>query len=97
MISFASVSAARDLFRADRVGREIDGAALIAHVERDGGEVVELLERGRQDVLARVLLHVIATALGVDRCHSNTVARLEAVRASTTSAALRLSPRPLLR
>ena len=45
---------------------EIDGAALIAHVERDGREVVELLEGRREHMLAGVLLHVIATAVGVD-------------------------------
>ena len=67
MISLASFSTAANCLGGNRVGREIDGAALVAHVERHSREIVELLERRRQYVLPGVLLHVVAAALGVDR------------------------------
>ncbi len=67
MISLASRSAARNCCGLIDISGEIDGAALVAHVKRDGREVVELLEGGRQHVLAGVLLHVVATALDIDR------------------------------
>ncbi len=67
MTSFASFSAASSCFALIALGREIDGATLFSHVERNRGEVVKLLERRREHMLARVLLHVIAASLAVDR------------------------------
>ncbi len=65
----------RDLRGRERVGREIDGATLIAHVKRHSCKTVELFKCGRQHVLARVLLHVIAPPLDVDGAFDR-VARL---------------------
>ena len=55
-----------NLLWVDLLGREIDGAVVVAHVKRHGREAVELFEGCREDVLAGVLLHVIATAVGID-------------------------------
>ena len=52
--------------RGDRSRGEVDGAALVAHVEGNRRKVVQLFECRRQHMLARVLLHVIETPLGVD-------------------------------
>ena len=54
------------LIVAESVGRQIDRAAFISHVERDGLHVVKLHKCGRENVLSRVLLHVIATAQRID-------------------------------
>ena len=60
--TFSSV----ELLCADLVSCQINGAVFVAHVKRDGREVVQALEGRRQYVLSRVLLHMVATALGVD-------------------------------
>src|ERR1019366_9671595 len=48
------------------LGREIDGAEVVAHVEGNGGEAVELFEGGREHMLSGMLLHVVTAAVGID-------------------------------
>ena len=74
MISLARRSAASSCSAADRFGREIDGAEVVAHVEGNRWEVVELFEGRREHVLSGVLLHVIATAVIVDNATDHVVA-----------------------
>src|ERR1017187_10494571 len=54
------------LFWVEGIGGEIDGAEVIAHVERDSGEAVEPFEGGGEHMLPRMLLHVVTAASGID-------------------------------
>ena len=55
-----------DLLFRQRRRVEIDGAVVVGHVERDRRHVVQADEGGGEHVLSGVLLHVVATAGGVD-------------------------------
>ena len=59
------------LLGSDCIGREIDGAALLAHVERNGRETVQPFEGRREHMLSGVLLHVIEAPLGVNGAAHN--------------------------
>jgi hypothetical protein len=50
----------------ERWSIQIDRGVVVAHVKGDGRNVEEAHERGREDVLSGVLLHVVAAAGGVD-------------------------------
>ena len=55
-----------DLTSGQRRSVEIDGAVVVGHVEGNGVQVVKADEGGGEDMLSGVLLHVIATAGGVN-------------------------------
>jgi len=55
-----------ELLRTEFGGREVDGAGVVAHVERYGGKVEEPLESSRNHMLAGMLLHVIAAPVSVN-------------------------------
>ena len=50
----------------DLFGREVDGAGFLSHVKRHRRITEQLLKGRREDMLPRVLLHVIATSGGID-------------------------------
>ena len=56
-----------DLFGSQRRRREINRAIVLSHVERNRRHLIKLNERSRQNVLARMLLHVIAAPFKVNR------------------------------
>jgi hypothetical protein len=54
------------LFGFDRGARDIDSALVGAQMERKGASIENALKRGRENVLACVLLHMILSSLPVD-------------------------------